>query len=85
MKARDVRQNDRFLKTAGESRAAARSQTGQPLRFYTKAEVADMLGVSLRSVQRWIDSHGLVAHRLGAAVRISELDLRAFLPLHRDG
>jgi excisionase family DNA binding protein len=85
MKASEVRQNDRLLKNDGEICAAARRQAGQPLRFYTKAEVADMLGVSLRSVQRWIDSRGLVAHRLGAAVRISEPDLRAFLALHRDG
>jgi excisionase family DNA binding protein len=85
MKASEVRQNDRLLKNDGESRAAARRQAGQPLSFYTKAEVPDMLGVSLRSVQRWIDSRGLVAHRLGAAVRISEPDLRAFLALHRDG
>lgn len=84
MKARDVHQNNGPLKDV-ENRAAGRRQAGQPLRFFTKAEVAGMLGVSPRSVQRWIDSRGLVAHRLGAAVRISEADLRAFLALHRDG
>jgi excisionase family DNA binding protein len=83
MKASNVRQNDRLF-FDGESRAARR-QGGQPLRFYTKAKVADMLGVSLRSVQRWIDSCELIAHHFGAAVRISEPDLRAFLALHRDG
>ena len=53
--------------------------------FFTVLQVAELLEVSTRTVQRWIDSRELVAHRLGGAVRISEADLRAFVALHRDG
>ena len=48
-------------------------------RFYTVAQVANMLAVSQRSVRRWISAGELLAHRFGRQVRISEIDLRAFL------
>ena len=55
------------------------------IKFFTIAEVAERLGVSTRTVRRWIRAGDLVAHRFGEIVRISEKDLRAFLALHRDG
>ncbi len=48
-------------------------------RFYTVAEVADLLVVSTRSVRRWIARGELLAHKFGRQVRISEIDLRAFV------
>ena len=48
-------------------------------RFYTVAQVADLLGVSSRSVRRWIAESDLRAHRFGRQVRISETDLRRML------
>jgi excisionase family DNA binding protein len=48
-------------------------------RFYTVAQVAEMLGVSIRSVRRWIAQGDLRAHRFGRQVRISEVDLRTFV------
>ena len=52
-------------------------------RFYTVAQVADMLGVSPRSVRRWTAESDLRAHRFGRQVRISETDLRAFVEAGR--
>jgi excisionase family DNA binding protein len=53
----------------------------EPLtKFYTVDQVADALGVSSRSVRRWIKSGKLVAHRFGGAVRIANGDLKAFSP-----
>jgi excisionase family DNA binding protein len=48
-------------------------------RFYTVEQVADLLVVSTRSVRRWIAAGDLLAHKIGRAVRISEIDLKAFL------
>jgi excisionase family DNA binding protein len=55
------------------------------LRFFTIRDVAEFLDVSTRSVRRWIKSGDLPAHRFGAAVRISETDLRAFAAARREG
>jgi excisionase family DNA binding protein len=55
------------------------------LRFFTVSDVAEFLDVSTRTVRRWIKSGDLPAHRFGAAVRISETDLRAFAAARRDG
>jgi excisionase family DNA binding protein len=53
------------------------------MKFYTVDEVAGALGVSTRSVRRWIKRKKLVAHQFGAAVRIAESDLKAFVADHR--
>src|SRR5262245_41971820 len=55
----------------------------EPTKFFTVDQVADMLGVSTRSVRRWIKQKKLVAHHFGAAVRIAETDLKAFITEHR--
>jgi excisionase family DNA binding protein len=55
------------------------------IHFFTIAEVAESLGVSTRTVRRWIDAGDLVVHRVSAIVRISEHDLLNFLALHREG
>ncbi len=52
-------------------------------RFYTVAGVAELLAVSTRSVRRWIAAGELLAHRFGRQIRISELDLRAFVEWRR--
>ena len=53
--------------------------------FFTIPEVAEYVRVSTRTVRRWIGDGDLVVHRVGAVVRIAELDLRAFLSLYREG
>jgi excisionase family DNA binding protein len=61
-----------------------RSSTGERIRFFSIADVAEWLGVSGRTVRRWIKSGVLVAHRIRGVVRIAEHDLRKFLDAHRD-
>jgi excisionase family DNA binding protein len=53
--------------------------TKSPMRFYSIVQVADLLGVSPRSVRRWVTTRELLAHRFGRQVRISDADLRAFI------
>jgi excisionase family DNA binding protein len=54
--------------------------TTKPMaRFYTVAQVASLLGVSTRSVRRWIGASELLAHKFGRQVRISETELRTFV------
>lgn len=48
----------------------------QPL--LTIRDVADLAGVSIMTVRRWISDHGLRTHRLGRLVRISQEDLGSF-------
>ena len=55
----------------------------QDMRFFTIAQVAEMVGVSTRTVRRWIKNGQVVAHHIGATVRIAESDLRAFFSQHR--
>jgi excisionase family DNA binding protein len=52
-------------------------------RFFSIAQVAEMLAVSTRSVRRWIAAGDLLAHKFGRQVRISEIDLRDFVAGHR--
>lgn len=54
---------------------AQRSQS----RFHTVSAIADQLGLSERTVRRWIARRELIAHRLGRQWRISEGDLELFL------
>ena len=51
--------------------------------FYTIGDVAESLGVSTRTVRRWIASGALPVHRLGRLTRISGSDLAAFLAATR--
>ncbi len=72
----------------GESRAfgSVRShhRRGDQITFFTISEVAENLRVGKRTVHRWIHAGDLVVHRVGGVVRIAEMDLRAFLALHRE-
>ncbi len=54
-----------------------------PTKFFTMEQIADCLGVSPRTVRRWIDDELLVAHRIKGVVRISEADFAAFLAARR--
>jgi len=62
----------------------SRSSTNERIRFFSIADVAEWLGVSARTVRRWIKSGVLVAHRIRGVVRIGERDFRQFLDAHRD-
>ncbi|MGZ5165688.1 MAG: helix-turn-helix domain-containing protein [Burkholderiales bacterium] len=62
----------------------ARRHLREQIKFLAIHEVAEQLGVSTRTVRRWIENLELVAHRFGRAVRIAERDLQAFIAMHRD-
>jgi excisionase family DNA binding protein len=68
--------------------AAARISGNTRARPLTKLrtidEIADLWGVSPRTVQRAIKSGALRAHRIGRLVRISGADAAAFLAENRD-
>jgi excisionase family DNA binding protein len=53
-------------------------------KFLTIAQVADCLGVSTRTVRRWISDGLLVVHRIEGVVRISGVDFAVFLAARRD-
>ena len=54
--------------------------------FCTIGQVAEALGVSTRTVRRWIANGALAVQRFdGAVVRIAERDLLGFLAVHREG
>jgi len=52
-------------------------------RFYTVAQISELLGISTRSVRRWIATGELLAHKFRRQVRVAEIDLLAFLQRHR--
>jgi excisionase family DNA binding protein len=53
------------------------------LQFYTVDAVAEQLGVSTKTVRRWITAGDLPAHRLGRQLRISNADLATFIAQRR--
>lgn len=62
--------------------SAARSS---PQRHFSITTVAEQLGISTRTVRRWLAAGDLAKHRLGRQIRISESDLSIFLVLRREG
>jgi excisionase family DNA binding protein len=71
---------------AGASAVANNGRACSPgtKRFYTIAEVAEITGVSRRTVRRWIARKDLIAHHFGRSVRIADSDLKIFLAQHRE-
>ena len=75
-------------------RQNARLEAAAPISGNTRArpltklrtidEIADLWGVSPRTVQRQIESGALRAHRIGRLVRISESDAEDFLKQNRE-
>jgi excisionase family DNA binding protein len=53
------------------------------LRLYAVDAVAEQLGVSTKTVRRWIAAGDLPVYRLGRQLRISEADLAAFIAQRR--
>jgi excisionase family DNA binding protein len=59
------------------------SNSGNIPRLLSLREVADTLGVSTRTVHRFIKAGDLVAHRIGGQLRIALTDLDTFLKIRR--
>jgi excisionase family DNA binding protein len=52
-------------------------------RLLSVKEVAEICGVSPKTVRRWIDARELHVHRLGRQLRVSPADLATFLKVRR--
>jgi excisionase family DNA binding protein len=50
-----------------------------PIPLLSVRAVAELLGVSTKTVRRLIGRGDLAAHRIGGSLRVSEADLRAYL------
>ena len=59
------------------------SKAGSPRRLLSLREVADTLGVSIRTLHRFIGSGDLTVHRIGHQLRVSPADLETFLKVRR--
>jgi excisionase family DNA binding protein len=59
------------------------SNSGNIPRLLSLREVADTLGVSIRTVHRFIDRGDLVVHRIGGQLRVTTADLETFLKVRR--
>jgi excisionase family DNA binding protein len=62
----------------------ARGPTDDEIKFFSIADVAELVQVAPRTVRRWIKARELVAYKVGGIVRIADRDLRLFLAGHRE-
>jgi excisionase family DNA binding protein len=85
MRSRTLLPSDSDEEAAGFGPTRGRRHRDDQIKFFTIAEVAERLRVSIRTIRRWIESGDLIAHRRGGIVRVAESDLRAFLAIHREG
>ena len=84
MTARTRHSSDNAPAGAAFGHVRGRRHHDDQIKFFTIAEVAELLHVATRTVRRWIEADDLIVHRVGGVVRIGEGDLRAFLALHRE-
>ena len=54
-----------------------------PAHLLSVQVVAQRLGVSTKTVRRLIDSKAIVVHRIGRQIRVSEVDLAAYIQCQR--
>ena len=54
-----------------------------PIRWLSTKESAERLGVTLRSLYRFIDEGGLAAYKFGRVIRLKEADVDAFIESSR--
>jgi excisionase family DNA binding protein len=54
-----------------------------PISWLSTKEAAERLGVTLRSLYRFIDEGGLVAYKFGRVIRLQEADVESFIESSR--
>jgi excisionase family DNA binding protein len=54
-----------------------------PISWLSTKEAAERLGVTLRSLYRFIDEGGLAAYKFGRVIRLKEADVDAFIESSR--
>jgi excisionase family DNA binding protein len=55
----------------------------EPIRWLSTREASDRLGVTLRSLYRFIDEGHLVAYKFGRVIRVQEADVDRFIEASR--
>ena len=55
----------------------------EPIHWLSTKEAAERLGVTLRSLYRFIDEGDLVAYKFGRVIRIQETDVDGFIRASR--
>lgn len=53
------------------------------IRWLSTKEASERLGITLRSLYRFIDEGGLVAYKFGRVIRIQESDVERFIEASR--
>jgi excisionase family DNA binding protein len=56
---------------------------GTPIRWLSTAEAAKALGITSRTLYRFIDEGQLTAYRFGRVIRLQETDVEAFIDASR--
>ena len=56
---------------------------GESISWLSTKEAAERLGMTLRSLYRFIDEGGLAAYKFGRVIRLKEADLDAFIESSR--
>ena len=85
MTGRTLNRRRQTLAATATSRLTGPHMPGRAVgKLHTIDELADLWGVSPRTVQRAIKSGALRVHRIGQLVRISDADAAAFLNENRD-
>jgi excisionase family DNA binding protein len=55
----------------------------EPIRWMSTRETAERLGVTLRTLYRFIDEGQIAAYKLGRVIRLKEQDVDAFIEASR--
>ena len=55
----------------------------EPIRWMSTRETSDRLGVTLRTLYRFIDEGQIAAYKLGRVIRLKESDVEAFIEASR--
>jgi excisionase family DNA binding protein len=55
----------------------------EPITWLSTKEAAEQLGITLRSLYRFIDEGDLVAYKFGRVIRIQQADLESFIAASR--
>jgi excisionase family DNA binding protein len=55
----------------------------EPIRWLSTKEASERLGVTLRSLYRFIDEGTLIAYKFGRVIRIQEADIARFIDASR--
>ncbi len=55
----------------------------EPINWMSTREASERLGLTLRSLYRFIDEGDLVAYKFGRVIRIKEADVDRFIEAHR--